>query len=223
MITFSRRFFVDLGARQTCDKRVDQILFDGSGDLGMRQDFGLCLGQATGLRVQAPKARRIALGRTQHSTFWRRGKRLLKERSAAMIQLRRVECDQAPDRGPLCGLVQLIAEAVQHDVAGLHFYAAPLWQRVGIRRKADTGQPRREEYISDAREVLRASEQPQVVEFGAGQAGVEASAARDDEFDLRSAQTRLVVIGLEEGVRAASRHLARCMVRRPGMPTGIPR
>src|SRR6516165_4495226 len=54
-----------------------------------------------------------------------------------------------------------------------------------------------------------------MVEFGPDLPGLEASSASDEEFDLCLAQARLVVIGLEESARAASRHPSPCMVRRP--------
>src|SRR5215472_8812740 len=54
-----------------------------------------------------------------------------------------------------------------------------------------------------------------MVQLGPDLAGLEASSASDDELDLCLAQARLVMIGLEESARAASRHRSPCMVRRP--------
>jgi hypothetical protein len=47
-----------------------------------------------------------------------------------------------------------------------------------------------------------------MVQLGRDLASLEAGSASDDEFDLCLAQAALVVIGLEESARAATRHLS---------------
>ena len=127
LMTFGGTFLVDLGPDQADDQRVDQVVFDRSCDLGMRQDFRLGLGQAAGLRVQAPQARRIAFRGPQHSPFPRRTEGLFEQSPAVIVKPHRIECDQAPDEGAGRGLVQPLAEAVKHDIPGLQFGAAPPW------------------------------------------------------------------------------------------------
>jgi hypothetical protein len=50
---------------QTGDQRVDQFLLNGPRDLRMRQHFGIRLGEATDLGMQASQARHITPGRPQ--------------------------------------------------------------------------------------------------------------------------------------------------------------
>ena len=49
------------GGCQTGHQGLDQTLFNGAGDLGMRQYLGFCLGEATDSRVQASQTRCNAL------------------------------------------------------------------------------------------------------------------------------------------------------------------
>jgi hypothetical protein len=53
------------GGCQTGNEHLDQTLLDRWRDLGMRQHFGLCLGEATDARVQAAQARCMAPGAVQ--------------------------------------------------------------------------------------------------------------------------------------------------------------
>ena len=46
---------------QTGDQHLDQTLFNRPRDLGMGQDLGLCLGEATDAPVQASQTRHNAL------------------------------------------------------------------------------------------------------------------------------------------------------------------
>jgi len=48
--------------RQTSDQHLDQTLFHSPRDLAVRQDLGLCLGQATDASVQASQTRGKPLG-----------------------------------------------------------------------------------------------------------------------------------------------------------------
>ena len=51
-----------------------------------------------------------------------------------------------------------------------------------------------------------------MVQLCPSKAGFELAAGHNDRFDLRLAQTRFVVIGLEECTRAAARHLSSCRI-----------
>jgi hypothetical protein len=55
VVAFDSPILLDFGSSQTGDQSLDQTLFNGSRNLGMRQDFGLCFGQAARLRMQAPQ------------------------------------------------------------------------------------------------------------------------------------------------------------------------
>ena len=56
--------------------------------------------------------------------------------------------------------------------------------------------------------VFRAAQQLHIVQFGPGQSSLERAAGRDQGFDQCLAQTRVLVIGVEESARAAARHLS---------------
>ena len=123
------------GRRQTVDQRMDQTLFEGPRDLGMRQHLGFCLGEPTDLRVQASQARCEAMGGLQDSPLrWGRkgfsGKGLTK-----VFELRGVSRDHVPDEGFRRLLMQPLATAVEHDLVCLQFGAAPHRQRSGMRRE----------------------------------------------------------------------------------------
>jgi hypothetical protein len=58
-MAFGRPFLVPLGPDKAGDERVNQVLFEGACDLGMRQDLGLCPGQpalVTAAPATAPAA-----------------------------------------------------------------------------------------------------------------------------------------------------------------------
>src|SRR5436309_11139727 len=90
---------------QTGDQRVDQILLDRPRDLRMRQDLGLCLGEATDLPVQAPQARRMTPGRSQYLPLQRGSDGLSGESAAIAFELPWVNCYHAP--GKRSGLQQM--------------------------------------------------------------------------------------------------------------------
>jgi hypothetical protein len=48
--------------RQTSDQHLDQTLFHSPRDLAVRQDLGLCFGEATDSRVQASQPSRKSPG-----------------------------------------------------------------------------------------------------------------------------------------------------------------
>jgi len=85
------------GGRQTGDQRLDQTLFHGLRDLGMRQDLGLCLGDATDLREQAPQAHRNTRGGLQSSPLRWQSERRSGECPAITFELRRVHRDHVLD------------------------------------------------------------------------------------------------------------------------------
>ena len=60
--------------------------------------------------------------------------------------------------------------------------------------------------------ILLAPQYLQMVQLCPSKAGFELAAGHNDRFDLRLAQTRFVVIGLEECTRAAARHLSSCRI-----------
>jgi hypothetical protein len=75
-MVFGGPVFLGLGGSQAGDQWVEQTLFNGSRDLGVRQDFRLGLGEATGLRVEPPQARRIARRGAQRTPCRRQKERL---------------------------------------------------------------------------------------------------------------------------------------------------
>src|ERR1700730_8608280 len=107
-----------------------------------------------------------------------------------------------------------LAPTVEYQVAGLQFYAAPQHRRVRARHKADKYQRRRQRDMGDARHVLLGVQELEVMQRCPGQAGVERTLKGDEEIDPQMAEARLVVIGIDKGARAASRHPSSCM------PTG---
>jgi hypothetical protein len=98
---------------------LNQTLFNGPCDLGMRQDLRLCLGDATDLRVQASQARRKAPGRLQDSPLRWRIEGPPGEGPAIIFELRRVHRYHVPDEGSRRRLMQPLAAAVEDDVARL--------------------------------------------------------------------------------------------------------
>jgi hypothetical protein len=103
--------------------------------------------------------------------------------------------------------MQPLAATMEHDITRLHFCAAPHGQWSGIRSKRDKGQPRCELQLSYAWGIFLTPQHLQMVELGPGEARSELAAGQDDSLELRLAQARLVLVGLEERARAAARHL----------------
>jgi hypothetical protein len=154
MMAPSGRVSPDLGCRQTDNQRVDQILFNGSRNLRMRQGFRPCLGKTAGLRMQAPQARGIARGGPQHLSLRQRSKGAAAERSGIMFEPGSVQRHQVPDGGPRRPLVEPLAAAVEHDFPGLQFGTAPYWQRAGARWKGHEDELRWERQLGCPRQVF---------------------------------------------------------------------
>ena len=83
--------------RGNFNQRLDQTLFHSSRDLGVRQDLGLCLGDATDLREQAPQAHRNTRGGLQSSPLRWQSERRSGECPAITFELRRVHRDHVLD------------------------------------------------------------------------------------------------------------------------------
>src|SRR5260370_36019609 len=64
----SRAVVMGVVARQAIDKRVDQFLLKGSGDLPVGDHFRLGFSEATGLSMQAQQARRVKTRWSQNSS-----------------------------------------------------------------------------------------------------------------------------------------------------------
>src|SRR6516162_5573411 len=124
-----------------------------------------------------------------------------------MLELRRVHCYHVPDEGSGRELMQPLAATMEHDVARLHFCAAPHRRWSGIRRKRDKGQPRGELQIGYAWGIFLTPQHLRMMQLGPGKARSELAAGHHDSRDLCPAQARLVLVGLEERACAAARHL----------------
>jgi hypothetical protein len=103
------------------------------------------------------------------------------------------------------------APTVEYQVPGLQFHAAPQHRGVRARHKPCKHQCRLQRNIGDARQILLAAQQLQMMKRRPGQAGVEGTLRGNEEIDPHLAQARLVVIGVDERACAASRHLPLCI------------
>src|SRR5437764_1000949 len=65
--------------------------------------------------------------------------------------------------------------------------------------------------VSARRQVFLAALQLEVMQRYPGQAGLERTLRRTEQIDPHLAQARLIVVGLDEGPCAASRHPLPCM------------
>ena len=133
------------------------------------------------------------------------------------FELRRVHRYHVPDGGSRRCLMQPLGAAVEHDFSRLHFSAAPHRQCLGVLRKGHRCQPWCQLHVGHAPGIFLATQDLQMVQLGPGKAGFELAVGHDDGFDLRLAQTRFVLIGLEERARAAARHLSSCKIERAQM------
>src|SRR6516165_4595241 len=131
-----------------------------------------------------------------------------------MFELRGVDRNHAPDKRARRRLMQPLTTAVEHDATCLHFSAAEHPRRLGICCKRYKGQPGCELHIGDAWGIFLTPQHLQMVELGPDEARSELAAGHDDSRDLRLAQARLVLVGLEERARAATRHLRPAKSRR---------
>src|SRR5580704_9971294 len=103
-----------------------------------------------------------------------------------------------------------LALAVDYNVLRLQFHAAPHHRRVRAPRKAHEDECGRQRDIADPRYVLFAAQQIEVMQGCPGQAGLERALTGNEKIEPRLAQARLVVIGVDEGACAASRHPRSC-------------
>src|SRR6516162_9699889 len=131
-----------------------------------------------------------------------------------MLELRRVHCYHVPDEGSGRELMQPLAATMEHDVARLHFCAAPHRQWSGIRSKRNKGQPRCELQIGYAWGIFLTSQHLRMMQLCPGKAGSKLVAGQDDSLDLCLAEARFVVIGIEKRACAATRHLRPAKSRR---------
>jgi len=84
---------------KTGDQRLDQILLDGARDLRMRQESGLCLGEAADLRLQAPQACHIARGWMQDFSLRSQRQGLSGESPTILFELHWVQRYYVPHEG----------------------------------------------------------------------------------------------------------------------------
>ena len=103
------------------------------------------------------------------------------------------------------------APAVEDDIPWLQLHAAPLHLWVRAARKAHKDELRCQREIGDPRQVFLAALQLEVMQRYPGQAGLERTLRGTEQIDPHLAQARLVVVGLDEGPCAASRHPLPCM------------
>ena len=132
------------------------------------------------------------------------------DRGRPIFELRRVHCYHVPDEGSGRELMQPLAATMEHDVARLHFCAAPHRQWSGIRQKRHKGHARRELHIGYAWGIFLTSQHLRMMQLCPGKAGSKLVAGQDDSLDLCLAQARFVVIGIEKRACAATRHLTSC-------------
>src|SRR5438270_12467958 len=108
---------------QTADERGDQILLDGPRDLRMRQDLGLCLGEATDLPVQAAQARHMTPRWPQYLPLQRRSDGLPSESAAIAFELPWVDRYHAPGKRSGRQQMQSLTAAAEHDSTCLQLLA----------------------------------------------------------------------------------------------------
>src|SRR5271170_1161678 len=93
------------------------------------------------------------------------------------------------------------APTVEYDLPCLQFLAAPKNRRVRARRKRYKDKLRSQRNIGDARQILFAAQQLQVMERCPGQMRLELALIGNEKIDPHRAQARLVVIGIAPGSR----------------------
>jgi hypothetical protein len=127
-----------------------------------------------------------------------------------MFQLRWVDCYHVPDKGSASQLMQSLAAAVEYDIPCLEIHATPHGQRCGIDGDCHKREPSGQTHIRYAWGIFLAPQRLQMMQLCPSEPGSGLSTRDDDGFDLCIAQARLVVIGVEERARAASRHFFLC-------------
>ena len=118
---------------------------------------------------------------------------------------------QAPAARASRALIEALGRAVEYYVSGSEFHAAPQHRRVLAHHKPYKYQRRVQRHIGNAGHILLATQQLQLMERYPGQVGVECTLRGNEQFDPRLAQARLVIVGIDKGARAASRHLRSCI------------
>jgi hypothetical protein len=81
---------------QTGDQRVNEALFYRSRNLGVSQNFGPGLGEAAGLRMQAPQPCCVARGGAQDPRGRRLTERLSSKSTTISVEVRWSQSQQAP-------------------------------------------------------------------------------------------------------------------------------
>src|SRR6516225_1777089 len=100
--------------------------------------------------------------------------------------------------------MQPLAAAAENDLTRSPFSTAPHRHRFRTRRKRYKSQPWCQLHVGDARGVPLAPQHLQMEQLCPSDAGSKLGLGHDDGFDFCPAKARLVVIGLEERMRAAA-------------------
>src|SRR5215813_2084367 len=186
---------------------VDDPLLQASRDLGVPQDLRSGLSEPAGLRKEAQQPGGVAGGRPQDPTGCGRGQHLPGYSLAVPFELSRRQPEQAPATGSGRSLVEPLGAAVEHDLPGVQFHAAPDNRWAQTRRKSHKDERRRQRNIGDPRKILLAAQQIEVIQPRARHAGLEFASRRNkQEAEGYSVQARLVIIGVDKGARPAPWH-----------------
>ena len=129
------RALSSLSGRETIDQRMDQALLEGARHLRVRGHVGFCLRETAGLPVQAPEAGTDARRWSPDcSRLWQH-QVLLQQRLTIAGQIVFRQGNQAPATASSGALVNALAAAMKHHLAGLHFDTVPDREAIAAQRK----------------------------------------------------------------------------------------
>src|SRR5262252_8818908 len=186
---------------------VDDPLLQAPCYLGVPQDLRPGLSEPAGLRKEAQQPGGVTGGRPQDPTGCGRGQHLPGYSLAIPFELSRREPDQPPAAGSGRSLMESLGAAVEHDLPGVQFDAAPDNRWARARRKSHKDERRRQRNVRDPRKILLAAQQIEVIQLCACHASLEFASRRNKQkIEGYSVQACLVIIGVDKGACAAPWH-----------------